>query len=104
VAFHLTNSIAFAHILPVSLAFFAKLAPATINSTILDLYYLALFAANTLVGWVGALNESCRHPDSGCFTPRSPSAPPWVFLLFKVFLGPYLLTGASERAKLTRLI
>jgi len=29
VAFHLTNSIAFAHILPVSLAFFAKLAPAT---------------------------------------------------------------------------
>src|SRR5262249_20289216 len=39
-AFHLTNSIAFAHILPVSLAFFAKLAPASINSTVLGLYYL----------------------------------------------------------------
>src|SRR5580765_2330719 len=52
-AFHLTNSIAFAHILPVSLAFFAKLAPPTINSTVLGFYYLAFFACNTLVGWVG---------------------------------------------------
>ena len=50
VAFHLTNSIAFAHILPVSLAYFAKLAPATINSTVLGLYYLAFFAGNMLVG------------------------------------------------------
>src|SRR5215475_1504563 len=55
VAFHLTNSVAFAHILPVSLAFFAKLAPATINSTVLGLYYLAFFVCNTLVGWVGGL-------------------------------------------------
>ena len=31
-AFHLINSIAFAHMLPVSLAFFAKLAPAKANT------------------------------------------------------------------------
>jgi POT family proton-dependent oligopeptide transporter len=55
VLFHFINSIAYAHILPVSLALFAKMAPASINSTVLGLYYLAFFAGNTMVGWVGGL-------------------------------------------------
>lgn len=36
--FHLLNSIGFAHILPVSLALFTKVAPKSINSTIIGLY------------------------------------------------------------------
>ena len=36
--FHLFNSIGFAHILPVSLAFFTKLAPKAINATIVGIY------------------------------------------------------------------
>ena len=36
--FHIINSVGFAHIFPVSLALFAKLAPPTINSTIIGLY------------------------------------------------------------------
>src|SRR4030095_13745553 len=38
VAFHLVNSVGFAHIFPVSLAFFAKLAPPKINATVIGLY------------------------------------------------------------------
>ena len=53
VAFHVVNSIGFAHLLPVSLALFARLAPASINATVIGLYYLAFFAGNTIVGWVG---------------------------------------------------
>ena len=57
VAFHFLNSIAFAHMLPVALALFAKYAPKAINATIIGLYYLAFFAANTMVGWVGGFLE-----------------------------------------------
>ena len=51
--FHVLNSIGFAHMLPVSLALFAKLAPKAINATVIGLYYLAFFAGNSLVGWIG---------------------------------------------------
>jgi POT family proton-dependent oligopeptide transporter len=57
VAFHFINSIAFAHLLPISLALFAKYAPKAINATVIGLYYLAFFAANTMVGWVGGFLE-----------------------------------------------
>lgn len=53
VAFHVLNSIGFAHMLPVSLALFARMAPAAINATIIGLYYLAFFAGNAMVGWIG---------------------------------------------------
>ena len=44
--FHLLNSIGFAHILPISLALFTKIAPKQITATVIGLYYLAFFAAN----------------------------------------------------------
>src|SRR3546814_2138283 len=50
ILFHLFNSIGFAHILPVSLALFSRLAPARLNATIIGIYYLAFFAANYIVG------------------------------------------------------
>jgi POT family proton-dependent oligopeptide transporter len=43
--FHFFNSIGFAHILPVSLALFSRLAPARLNATIIGIYYLAFFGA-----------------------------------------------------------
>lgn len=57
-AFHLLNSIGFANILPVSLALFTKVAPKSITSTVVGLYYLAFFAANAIVGYVGGLYSS----------------------------------------------
>lgn len=53
VMFHLLNSIAFSHILPVSLALFSKVAPRALNATVIGLYYLAFFAANKIVGTIG---------------------------------------------------
>jgi proton-dependent oligopeptide transporter, POT family len=99
VAFHLTNSVAFAHILPVSLAFFAKLAPPTVNSTVVGLYYLAFFLCNTLVGWVGGLYEKLPTPQFWLLHAAFAVGSGAVFLLFKLFLWPYVLSGGSERAK-----
>ncbi len=41
-----------------SLALFAKYAPKAINATVIGLYYLAFFFANSLVGWVGAFYQT----------------------------------------------
>mgnify|MGYP002721692469 FL=1 len=51
--FHLFNSIGFAHIMPVSLALFTKIAPRSLNATVVGIYYLAFFGANKIVGVVG---------------------------------------------------
>ena len=53
VMFHLLNSIGFAHIMPVSLALFTKVAPKAIVATVIGIYYLAFFAANKTVGVIG---------------------------------------------------
>jgi len=53
VMFHVVNSIGFAHILPVSLALFAKVAPPALHATILGVYYLTFFLGNSMVGWIG---------------------------------------------------
>jgi POT family proton-dependent oligopeptide transporter len=58
VAFHFLNSIAFAHMLPIGLALFAKYAPKAINATIIGLYYLAFSAANSMVGKIGGFLET----------------------------------------------
>ena len=98
-AFHLTNSIAFAHILPVSLAFFAKLAPAAINSTVLGLYYLAFFLCNMLVGWIGGLYEKLPTPRFWLLHAAFAVGSGAVFVLFKLFFWPYVLNEGRERAK-----
>jgi POT family proton-dependent oligopeptide transporter len=57
IAFHVLNSIGFANIFPVSLALYARVAPAALSATIIGVYYLAFFAANNLVGWIGGFLE-----------------------------------------------
>lgn len=53
VAFHVFNSIGFAHMLPVSLALFARIAPRQLQSTVVGMYSMSFFATNALVGWIG---------------------------------------------------
>jgi len=98
VAFHVINSIGYAHILPVSLAFLAKLAPATINSTILGLYYLAFFAGNTLVGWVGGLYEKLPAPRFWLLHAGFAVGSGAVFVVFKVFFSQNLLSTSRNSA------
>src|SRR4029434_1122877 len=57
IAFHILNSAGFANVFPVSLALYARVAPAALSATIIGIYYLAFFAANNLVGWIGGLLE-----------------------------------------------
>jgi POT family proton-dependent oligopeptide transporter len=53
VLFHVLNSIAFANMLPVSLALYARAAPPAIASTIIGIYYLHLSRGNQTVGILG---------------------------------------------------
>ena len=53
VAFHFLNSIGFAHMLPVSLALFARIAPKQLQATVVGMYSMSFFVANALVGWIG---------------------------------------------------
>ncbi|MFD0847446.1 peptide MFS transporter [Sphingosinicella xenopeptidilytica] len=87
VAFHVINSIGFAHMLPVSLALFAKLAPRAINATVIGLYYLAFFSGNALVGWIGGFYETMRTTEFWLLHAGLAAGAGVVFLLFKLFMG-----------------
>ena len=93
VAFHVLNSIGFAHILPVSLALFAKVAPKAINATVIGLYYLAFFAGNALVGWIGGLYSSLPTTTFWLIHVASAVGSGFVFYLFKIFLSHQLKEG-----------
>ena len=87
VMFHLLNSIGFAHMLPVSLALFAKLAPKAINATVIGLYYLAFFAGNSLVGWVGGFLETMPATEFWLLHAGFAAGSGAVFVFFKLFAG-----------------
>lgn len=95
VMFHIVNSIGFAHMLPVSLALFARLAPKSINATVIGLYYLAFFGANSLVGWIGGWFEEMPTTSFWLMHAGFAAASGAVFFLFKLFLADRLM-GSSE--------
>jgi POT family proton-dependent oligopeptide transporter len=86
VLFHLFNSIGFSHILPVSLALFSKIAPKSINATVIGLYYLAFFAANKIVGSVGQLYSTLPTTTFWLLHVASAAVGLVAFLLFKIFV------------------
>ena len=98
VAFHIVNSIAFAHLLPISLALFAKYAPKAINATIIGLYYLAFFFANTLVGWVGGFYETMTTTNFWLLHAGFAAGAGLCFVIFKFVAGHYLEVE-PERAR-----
>jgi POT family proton-dependent oligopeptide transporter len=100
VMFHVLNSIGFAHMLPVSLALFAKLAPKAINATVIGLYYLAFFAANSMVGWVGGWYSTMPTPQFWLIHAGFAAASGSVFVLFKLFLAKRLMSGEPASASL----
>ena len=63
IAFHVLNSAGFANVFPVSLALYARVAPAALSATIIGIYYLAFFAGNNLVGWIGGFLEKMPATD-----------------------------------------
>lgn len=53
ILFHCLNNLAFANMVPVGLSLFTRLSPASFGATAVGIYYLHLFVANNLVGWIG---------------------------------------------------
>lgn len=95
VMFHVLNSIGFAHILPVALALFARLAPRQINATVIALYYIALGAANALVGWVGGWFEQMPVTEFWAMHAGFAAGAGAVFVAFKLLLAPRLIHEAK---------
>ncbi|MBO9517255.1 MAG: peptide MFS transporter [Porphyrobacter sp.] len=95
VMFHVLNSIGFAHMLPVSLALFARLAPKQINATVIGLYYLAFFGGNSLVGYVGGWFETMPTTQFWLMHMGFAATAGLVFILFKLLLAPRLMHRAE---------
>jgi proton-dependent oligopeptide transporter, POT family len=92
--FHLLNSIGFAHILPVALALFTRLAPRQLNATIVGIHYIAFFLANQIVGRVGALYSTWDTVSFWLLHVATAVAGLVAFWLFKVFLAKRLMGEA----------
>ena len=90
VTFHIVNSIGFAHMLPVSLALFAKVAPKAINATVIGLYYFAFFIGNSLVGWVGGFYETMATTDFWLMHAGFAVFSGVCFIIFKLFVSKLL--------------
>jgi POT family proton-dependent oligopeptide transporter len=89
--FELLNSIAFAHMLPVSLALFARLAPRQVHATTIGLYYLAFFGANSLVGWIGGWYATMDTTQFWLLHAGLAGGAGAAFVLFKFALAPVLM-------------
>lgn len=101
VMFHLFNSIGFAHILPVSLALFTRLAPKQINATIVGIYYLAFFLANQIVGHVGGWYSTWDTVSFWLFHVASAAVGLVAFAAFKLLLAKRMFgDGKPEDAAL----
>lgn len=90
VAFHVVNSIAFANMLPVSMALFARAAPVGLGATLLGVYYLHLFAANQTVGWLGTLLETLGGTQFWLLHAAIALVSAVVFLVVGRLFGPML--------------
>jgi proton-dependent oligopeptide transporter, POT family len=90
VMFHIINSIGFAHMLPVSLALFAKVAPRAVNATVIGFYYLAFFAGNAIVGWIGSFYETMPPTRFWLLHAGLAAAAGGAFVLFRLVMGRHL--------------
>ncbi len=97
-AFHVVNSIAFAHVLPVGLALFARLAPKPIEATVIGLFSMTFFLANAAVGWVGSLFATMATTDFWLLHAALAGGAGVVFVVLKVALATRLRSGATAPA------
>lgn len=96
VTFHVVNSIGFAHMLPISLALFAKLAPKAVNATVIGLYYMAFFVGNSMVGWIGGWYETMPTTTFWLMHAGFAVVSGVCFILFKLIAGRLLASDGSD--------
>lgn len=97
VMFHLLNSIGFAHIMPVSLALFTKIAPRAILATVVGIYYLCFFAANKTVGIIGGWYSSMPTPQFWLIHVATAVVGLVGFVVFRMASGRLLQEPANAR-------
>ena len=96
--FEITNSIGFAHVLPVSLALFSKISPKQITATVIGLYYLPFFIANAVVGYVGGLYSSLPTTTFWLIHVASAVFGLVAFIVFKIAIGQRMQGNAQDQA------
>ena len=96
--FEITNSIGFAHVLPISLALFSKIAPRQLSATVIGLYYLSFFIANAVVGWVGGLYSSLPTTTFWLIHVASAAFGLIAFAVFKIALGKRMQGTPQDQA------
>ena len=95
IGFHVLNSAGFANVLPPSLALYARVAPASLSGTIIGIYYIAFFAANLSVGWVGGFLEKMPAAQFWLLHAGFAGIAGIIFLLAGKFFG-HLLAPTNE--------
>jgi POT family proton-dependent oligopeptide transporter len=95
-AFHLLNDIGFANVLPVGLAFYVRSAPKSLAGFIVGLYYLHLWAGNTLVGWLAGQLEKMPAAQFWLLHAALVGAAGVVFLIVRLLFGHLLRGDASH--------
>jgi POT family proton-dependent oligopeptide transporter len=61
--FHLIVQTAYLFVYPIGMALFSRAAPPAINSLMIGIYFLSVFAGSLLVGWVGQFYERMSAPE-----------------------------------------
>ena len=89
-AFLILNDIGFANVLPVGLALYARAAPAAVAGSIVGLYYLHLWAGNTLVGWLGGLLDKMPTPQFWLLHAAIVGAAGVIFFVVRLVFGGLL--------------
>ena len=93
-AFHLLNDIGFANVLPVGLAFYARAAPRAMAGFVVGLYYLHLWAGNTMVGILGGLLEKMPPVQFWLLHAILVASAGAVFFVVRLFFG-HVLRGEA---------
>ena len=84
----------------ISLALFTKIAPKQITATVIGLYYLAFFAANKIVGYIGGLYSTLPTTTFWLIHIASAAFGLVAFAVFKAVLGKRMAgTGVREQAE-----
>ncbi|MDE2183460.1 MAG: oligopeptide:H+ symporter [Alphaproteobacteria bacterium] len=97
-AFHVTNDIGFANVLPVGLALYSRAAPKGLGGTMIAIYYLHLFFANfVLVGPLGGLLGSMPDTKFWLLHAGLMAAAAVVLLFAKLLFGRVLSPKAAPQ-------
>jgi len=97
-AFHVMNSIGFSNILPVGIALYTRASPKALAGTVLGFYFLHLFVANNLVGWLGGLLEKLDATQFWLLHAGLVGGAGVVFLIVRQLFG-HLLAPADDTAR-----